>query len=83
MGRHGRRLWITSGSSPPVSASPRNVRNGDMHEVRERTASRQLKPGQLIRGRVVPAGDCMQFFWGVEPISLHERDPLIDLLDST
>jgi hypothetical protein len=24
----------------------------------------------------------MQFFGGVEPVALHERDPLIDLLDS-
>jgi hypothetical protein len=24
----------------------------------------------------------VQFFGGVEPVALHERDPLIDLLDS-
>jgi hypothetical protein len=60
----------------------RDVRNGDTHDVRERTASRQLKAGQLICARVVPAGDSMQFFGGVEPIALHERDALIDLLDS-
>jgi hypothetical protein len=59
----------------------RDVRNGDVHEVRERTASRQLKAGQLICTRVVPGGDSMQFFGGVEPIALHERDPLIELLD--
>lgn len=59
----------------------RDVRNGDVHEVRERTASRQLKPGQLICARVAPAGDSMQFFGGVEPIALHERDPLLELLD--
>ena len=47
------------------SVTVRDVRNGDMHEVRERTASRQLKPGQLICARVVPAGDTMQFFGGV------------------
>ena len=68
--------------NPGESVTVRDVRNGDMHEVRERTASRQLKPGQLICARVVPAGDSMQFFGGVEPIALHERDPLIDLLDT-
>jgi SEC-C motif len=60
----------------------RDVRTGDTHEVRERAASRQLKPGQLICARVVPAGDTMQFFGGLEPVALHERDPLIDLLDT-
>ena len=68
--------------NPGESISVRDVRNGDIHEVRERTASRKLKPGQLICARVVPAGDSMQFFGGVEPVALHERDPLIDLLDS-
>ena len=60
----------------------RDVRTGDTHEVSERTASRQLKPGQLVCARVVPAGDSMQFFGGLEPVALHERDPLIDLLDT-
>ncbi|OBA81176.1 hypothetical protein A9W99_14600 [Mycobacterium sp. 1164966.3] len=64
------------------SVSVRDVRTGDTHEVREATASRQLKPGQLVCGRVVPAGDSMQFFGGLEPVALHERDALIDLLDA-
>ena len=68
--------------NPGESLTVRDTRNGDTHEVRERTASRQLKAGQLICARVVPAGDSMQFFGGVEPIALHERDALIDLLDS-
>src|ERR1700730_620734 len=31
---------------------------------------------------MVPAGDTAQFFAGIEPVALYERDPLIDLLDS-
>ena len=68
--------------NPGENVTVRDVRNGDVHEVRERTASRQLKPGQLICARVVPAGDSMQFFGGVEPIALQERDRVIDLLDA-
>ena len=68
--------------NPGKTVTVRDVRTGDVHEVRERTASRQLKPGQLICARVVPAGDSMQFFGGVEPVALHERDALIDLLDA-
>ena len=60
----------------------RDVRTGDVHEVRERTASRQLKVGALICARIVPTGDTMQIFGGIEPVELHERDELISLLDS-
>lgn len=60
----------------------RDVRTGEMHEVRERTASHQLQPGQLVCARVVPAGDTMQFFGGVEPVALHEREALVKLLDA-
>lgn len=60
----------------------RDLRTGDRHEVREVTASRQLKPGQLLCGRVVPTGDSMQFFGGLEPVALQERDALIDFLDT-
>lgn len=67
---------------PGQGVTVRDVRTGDTHEVRERAASRQLKPGQLVCARVVPAGDTMQFFGGLEPVALHERDPLIDLLDA-
>ena len=60
----------------------RDVRTGDTHEVTEGAASRQLQPGQLVCARAVPAGDTMLFFGGLEPVALHERDPLIDLLDT-
>ena len=60
----------------------RDVRTGDRHSVRERTASGLLKAGQLICARVVPAGDSMQIFGGLEPVALHERDALIALLDT-
>jgi hypothetical protein len=59
----------------------RDVRTGDVHEVRERTASRQVKVGELYCARVVPAGDTMQIFGGMEPVAIGERDALIALLD--
>lgn len=67
---------------PGTGVTVRDLRSGDTHEVQERTASRQLKAGQLICSRVLPAGDSMQFFGGVEPVALHERDALIELLDT-
>jgi tetratricopeptide (TPR) repeat protein len=60
----------------------RDVRTGDRHEVTEHTASRTLRPGDLICTRVVPAGPQRQLVGGVEPISLGQRDELIALLDA-
>ncbi|MGH3778417.1 MAG: SEC-C domain-containing protein [Pseudonocardiaceae bacterium] len=60
----------------------RDVRTGDVHQARERTASQVLKAGALVCARVVPAGDTTQIFGGIEPVALHERDELIALLDS-
>jgi hypothetical protein len=60
----------------------RDVRTGDTHEVRQPAVGRQLKPGQLLCARVVPAGDSMQFLGVLEPVAPHERDRLIDLLDT-
>ena len=34
----------------------RDLRTGDSFEVRDRAASRSLKPGELICARIVPAG---------------------------
>ncbi|MDP9821614.1 SEC-C metal-binding domain-containing protein [Nocardioides massiliensis] len=66
---------------PGAGLSVRDLRTGDRHEVRERTASRSLRAGELICARVVPAGDTMQIFGGLESVSLRERDTLIALLD--
>jgi hypothetical protein len=65
-----------------TSITLRDVRTGDVHEVRERMASAKLKPGQLICARVVPTGETYQIFGGLEPVALHHRNDLIDLLDS-
>jgi tetratricopeptide (TPR) repeat protein len=62
--------------------SARDLRTGDTHDVRDRTASRQLRAGQLVCARIVPTGDTMQVFGGLEPVALHERDDLVALLDS-
>ncbi len=59
----------------------RDVRTGDVHEVRERAGSRQVSVGQLYCARVVPAGDTLQIFGGIEPVALGERDELLGLLD--
>ena len=69
--------------NPGRGISVRDVRTGDTYEVTERTASDQLKSGQLVCSRVLPADDTTTvFFGGIEPVELHERSALIELLDS-
>lgn len=68
--------------SPGSGFTARDLRTGERVEVRERTASRTLKPGILICARLVPAGETTQCFGGIEPVALHERDELLQLLDS-
>ncbi|TDO35117.1 SEC-C motif-containing protein [Kribbella sp. VKM Ac-2527] len=60
----------------------RDLRTGDVLLVRERTAGQYLTTGQLICARILPAGETLQIFGGLEPVALHERDELIALLDS-
>jgi hypothetical protein len=60
----------------------RDVRTGDVCEVREQTASKVLKPGELICTHVVPAAEGSVIFGGVERVGLHYRNALIELLDS-
>ena len=64
-----------------VGFTARDLRTGDTLEVRDRAASRSLKPGDLICARIVPTGDIMQVFGGIEPVALHDRDALLALLD--
>ena len=59
----------------------RDLRTGDTYEVRDRAASRSLKPGDLICARIVPTGDIMQVFGGIEPVALRDRDALMVMLD--
>lgn len=77
-----RSVFEVEQAKPGEGVTVRDVRTGDVHEVRERAASRQLKPGLLVCTRVLPAGDTAQFFGGLEVIPLHLRDPLVELLDS-
>lgn len=65
-----------------VGLTVRDLRTGEVHEVRERTASGILRAGQLICARIVPAGETWQIFGGIEPVALHARDALLDLLDT-
>ena len=64
------------------SATVRDVRTGDVHEVHERLASRMPSPGQYVCTRVFPCGETLRFLGGLEPVPPQARDALIELLDN-
>ncbi|MEG9225468.1 SEC-C metal-binding domain-containing protein [Aeromicrobium sp. Sec7.5] len=68
--------------SPGTGFTARDIRTGQRVDVQERTASRTLKSGVLLCARLVPAGETVQCFGGIEIIARHQRDALIELLDS-
>lgn len=68
--------------TPGSGFTARDLRTGERVEVRERTASQTLKAGMLVCARLAPAGHTIQCFGGLEPVDLHQRDRLLELLDS-
>ena len=79
----GRSVYAVEAVRAGADFTVRDVRSGDRRDVRDRAASRQLKPGMLVCSRFVPAGGTTQCFGGIEVIGPHEQDTLIALLDAT
>jgi hypothetical protein len=59
----------------------RDLRTGEEIDVRERTFSRQARPGALICARAVPDGARHQFVGGLFPVAPGQESDLLDLLD--
>jgi hypothetical protein len=76
-----RSVFEIESTTPGAGVAVRDVRTGDRYDVRERTFSRHARVGELICARIVPAGDTMQIFGGIEPVDLRLRDELVALLD--
>jgi hypothetical protein len=67
--------------TPGAGLVVRDIRTGDLAEVRERLRSTQLMVGGLIYAHVVPDGRTHQMVSGVMPVPRRLRDQLIALLD--
>jgi hypothetical protein len=67
--------------TPKVGLKLRDIRTGDVADVRERLGSSQLGVGDLVYAHVVPDGITSQMVGGVVPIPLRLRDPLMAVLD--
>ncbi len=69
------------GVRPGESITLRDMRTGDVQEVRAPAASERVQPGELYCTRVLPAGDTLQILGGLEPVSPEDCDSLLALLD--
>lgn len=67
--------------APNVGLVLRDVRNGEVAQVRERMGSTRMAVGDLLFAHVVPDGHTHQMVGGVVPVPLRLRDPLVALLD--
>lgn len=77
-----RSLYEIEDVTPGSGFRARDLRTGDRVDVRERRGSTAVREHMLVCARFVPAGGTVQCFGGMEPVALHARDALLELLDS-
>lgn len=66
---------------PGEGVTVRDLRTGERTDVQERLGSRQLKPGILVSSRILQIGDTWQFYGGLEPVGMNQREVLLALFD--
>jgi hypothetical protein len=68
---------------PGAGIQARDLRTGDVLDVRERTFSRAAQKGSLLCARAVPDGQTHQFIGGLFPVPPGRERSLLDVLDET
>ena len=76
-----RTVYEVEAAEPGEALRLRDVRSGEVVEVRERSLSRQVAPLQLLCGRAVPDGEGHQLIGGVLPVTPGTEARLLDALD--
>lgn len=59
----------------------RDIRTGDRHDLADQALSRSVRKGDLACTRLLPVGDTVEIFGGVEPVPLHLLDWSLQVLD--
>ncbi|MEV2226118.1 SEC-C domain-containing protein [Nocardia vinacea] len=62
--------------------SVRDVRTGDRHDIAAPTLSEHLSTGEFYCCHVVPVGNEVMLTGSLEPVSVPQRGPLMELLES-
>ena len=63
------------------SVTLRDIRTGDRHDLADKALSRSVRKGDLACTRLLPVGDTVEIFGGVEPVPLHLLDWSLQALD--
>ena len=66
---------------PGVSVTFRDLRTGDVLDAADSVASQTLKPGHLVCCHLLPQPDGDHAIYSIDPIRLHERSAILELLD--
>ncbi|MGH3900112.1 MAG: SEC-C domain-containing protein [Pseudonocardiaceae bacterium] len=66
---------------PGAGVGVRDLRTGDVFDVRERSFSRQARRGSLVCARAVPDGESHQFVGGIFEVAPGTERAVLDLLD--
>ncbi len=66
---------------PGIGVQVRDLRTGDVLGIRERTFSRDARPGVLVCARAVPDGETNQFVGAVLTVPVGQEADVLDLLD--
>lgn len=66
---------------PGEGVTVRDLRSGDVVEVRERSFSRRARPGMLVCARAVPDGETNQFVGTVLNVPAGQEAHVLGLLD--
>ena len=66
---------------PGVSVTLRDLRTGDVIDAADSVASQTLRPGHLVCCHLLPRPDGDHAIYSIDPIRLHERSELMELLD--
>ncbi|MFI5040779.1 MAG: YecA family protein [Acidimicrobiales bacterium] len=76
-----RSVYEVVDTRPGAGLALRDLGTGDRLDVRERSYSRQARPGQVFCGRAVPDGDTHQLVGSVFPVAPGTEADVLELCD--
>ncbi|MFC4605539.1 SEC-C metal-binding domain-containing protein [Rhodococcus kronopolitis] len=77
-----RGLYEVTAAAPGESLTLREVTGGDVVEVTDSVAGHNFVVGTLVCARLLPTGESVRAFGGIEPVDPEYRDELLELCGS-